>query len=335
METERSGAAWRELLSAMRRRVYERFLQPIRELERFDKRQSLPFRPGFAIVALDCLLIDTIQSFREGRATTGEVSPAHSFKSFLSSQRFAGFKKQERGEFFNYVRNAILHNGETRKDWKIRIDVPDMVYRDPNTGVRTINRRLFHAAVIREWRELLAQLGSGQPNVRGGFLRRMDALAGLPLEPLRNFYFAYGSNLLQAECQRTAPEAQPYGVAFLPGYQLQFTKHSTTRGGDAANIHPDPASMVWGFIYRVHDNDKVKLQGRERGYELRDNLTVYLVAPTPEEDPTPVSAFTFLTTNKCPKQCGSQAAYLQLIVNGAKERGLPEAYQTALAKLLY
>ncbi|HEX8985383.1 MAG TPA: hypothetical protein VF767_08125 [Bryobacteraceae bacterium] len=39
-----------------------------------------------AVLALDCLLIDTIQSFREGRVTTGEVSPAHSFKTFLASR---------------------------------------------------------------------------------------------------------------------------------------------------------------------------------------------------------------------------------------------------------
>src|ERR1700738_4039920 len=81
--TEPDASAWSEAIDAMRRRIHERFLTPIRELARFDDLDKLPSRPGFAILALDCLLIDTIQSFREGRVSTGDVSPAHSFKTFL------------------------------------------------------------------------------------------------------------------------------------------------------------------------------------------------------------------------------------------------------------
>jgi hypothetical protein len=78
--------------------------------------------PGFAILSLDCLLIDTIQSFREGRFSTGEVSPPVLFKSFLKNPKFSDFNGRDREEFFHYVRNALPHNGETRKDWKIRFD---------------------------------------------------------------------------------------------------------------------------------------------------------------------------------------------------------------------
>src|SRR5437867_2972694 len=80
----------------MRRRVCERFLQPIRELERFDKRESSPFRQGFAIAALDCLLIDTIQSFREGLArlaqhTALKASSPHQASQTLRSKNVASF----------------------------------------------------------------------------------------------------------------------------------------------------------------------------------------------------------------------------------------------------
>jgi hypothetical protein len=285
------GKAWDELLGAVRRRISERFLRPIRELERFDKCEELSIRPGFAILALDCLLIDTIQSFREGRVASGEVSPAHSFKTFLNSPRFVDFKKNERGDFFNYVRNAILHNGETRRDWKIRIDTPGLVYRDPVTRTKTINRRLFHGAVIREWRELLAQIRNGDTTSREPFLRRMDALSGLPRDSYRNFYFAYGSNLLETECRRTAPDAQAYGNAFLPNYKIRFTKH------DAATIVPDPTSNIWGFVYRLHDRDWKELQTREAGYQSVP-VTVYLAAPHREDDPSPVRAQTFVSVDE-------------------------------------
>jgi len=39
-------------------------------------------------------------------------------------------------------------------------------------------------------------------------------------------YFAYGSNLLDSEIRRHAPDAEPVGVAFLTGYRLVFNKHS-------------------------------------------------------------------------------------------------------------
>ncbi|MGA2328721.1 MAG: gamma-glutamylcyclotransferase family protein [Bryobacteraceae bacterium] len=330
---EPQSVVWHEVLGAMRRRIDERFLKPIHGLARFDKRDELPNRPGFAILALDCLLIDTIQSFREGRASTGEVSPAHSFKTFLSSPNFSDFKKNERGEFFQYVRNAILHNGETRKDWRIRIDTRRMLERDPKTKTRTINRRLFHAAVIREFRRLHATLRAGDSSARKQFLRRMDAMAGLPVETLRNLYFAYGSNLLEAECLRTAPDAQPYGSAFLPGYRLAFLKHSTTRGGDAATILPDANSMVWGFVYRVHDKDRQYLRAREGGYEELPETTVYFVAPMPGDDPTPITVFTFAATRVCPKQCRPPATHLDLIIEGARARGLPAGYQERLSDL--
>jgi gamma-glutamylcyclotransferase len=261
------------------------------------------------------------------------VSPAHSFKTFLSSPSFSDFKKNERGEFFHYVRNAILHNGETRKDWKIRIDTPRMLERDSTTKTRTINRRLFHAAVIREFRQLNAKLRTGDPTSRQQFLRRMDAIAGLPIDTMGNLYFAYGSNLLEAECHKTAPDAQPYASAFLPGYRLAFTKHSTTRGGDAATILPDENSMVWGFVYRVHDKDREHLRAREGGYEELPKTTVYLVAPTPGDDPTPITAFTFAATHICPKQCGPPSAYLDRIIEGATARQLPTAYQKRLTDL--
>lgn len=327
--TTPSDGAWHEVIDAMRRRIQERFLTPVHELTRFDEQDELPYRPGFAILALDCLLIDTIQSFREGRVSTGEVSPAQSFKTFLSSPRFVDFKKTDRGEFFQYVRNAILHNGETRKDWKIRIDTHRMLERDPTTRTRTINRQHLHAAIEQEFNDLIALIESGDPEARRQFLRRLDAMAGLPVDALRNFYFAYGSNLKDKECHRTATEARAYGVAFLPGYRLAFTKHSTDRDGDAATIKKDSTSIVWGFVYRVNDHDRKKLKKREGGYD-EIGTTVYLITPTPEDDPTPLEAFTFAAKKVCSHQCGPPPAYLNLIIEGAEERNLPEDYQQSI-----
>lgn len=319
-------AEWREVLKAFRRRIRERFLGPIAELARHDKKEELRNRPGAAILALDCLLIDTIQSFREGRVSTGELSPAVSFKSFLKSRWFSDFNSDDRAEFFTYVRNALLHNGETRNDWKIRIDTPRLLEKNAMTRSRTINRRLFHAGVIREFRRLCSDLKT-ECDTRKAFLRRMDALCGIPTPSFRNVYFAYGSNLLEQELKRTSKDAQPVGVGFLPCYQLEFTKHAKSRGGDAASIRVDAARVVWGFIYRMHDEDKEALKKREQGYR-EVSLLVWL---KDEQQYTPQKVFTFVGQSACPKQCGPSASYFDLLLEGAKSRELPETYIEELA----
>src|SRR5215472_11397071 len=108
------------------------------------------------------------------QSSTGEISPASSFKEFLK-RRFPAFTSEDREGFLDSVRNGLLHNGETRKDWKIRIDEPGVLFKDKTAKTRTINRRLFHLGVIRDFRVLCADLKSPTlrqlANSSGGWTR--------------------------------------------------------------------------------------------------------------------------------------------------------------------
>lgn len=319
---------WAEAVGALRRRVDERFLQPIAQLSRLRRSQHGAV-PGFAMLALDCLLIDTLQSFREGRVTTGEVSPASSFRTFLKSARFREFNSDDRNAFFNYVRNGLLHNGETRGDWRVRTGTPGMLSKVGAAHV--INRTRFHAAIAEEFEEYCAGLVSGPEEPRQKFLRRMDAICGVSLPP-STLYFAYGSNLAAAEIERRAPGVQGEGVAFLPGFRLAFTKHSRTWGGDAANIDECPTSVVWGYVYRTSPEQHAALVAREGGYKER-SLTVWRVDGTPDcQDGTPVAVTTFVSGAKCAEHCGPTTAYRDLVLAGATTRGLPASYVDLLAQ---
>jgi hypothetical protein len=150
----------------------------------------------------------------------------------------------------------------------------------------------------------------------------MDAICGVNMPVLRNFYFAYGSNLLEREMLRTASGAQPVGPAYLPGYRLEFAKHSVTRNGDAANIAKDASRMVWGFVYQMDDADKLHLADREKGYS-EIQLTVFLVD---NEDETQQRVFSFVAIEPCPKQCGPSADYFGLVTEGTEARGFPVEY---------
>lgn len=341
-------AEWKEIHTVFRRRIGERFLKPISllarydavflrkerrglrlapELARYENSDALPTRSGFAILALGCLLIDTIQAFREGRVSTGESSSARSFKTFLRARSFRAFSSADREHFYSYVRNALLHNGETREDWKVRIDSGSLLTKHPQAGTCVINRRLFHAGVLREFRSLCYEIKAGPVETRTKFLRRMDAICGLAPSPLNNLYFAYGSNLLESEIKRHAKDAEPHDIAFLPGYRLVFTKHSETRSGDAASIEPDSGSIVWGFVYKVHDCDRERLREREKGYAERSE-SVFLRSDG--GDVTAVNVFTFVGEKVCATECGASHEYLSLIIDGAKSRQLPTDYISAL-----
>jgi cation transport regulator ChaC len=150
----------------------------------------------------------------------------------------------------------------------------------------------------------------------------MDAICDSATSPLNNFYFAYGSNLLQSELLRTCADAEYVGKAFLPGYRLTFSKHSVTRKGDAASIEIDPCRMTWGVIYRMNNGDKEALKKREGGYK-EIAVEAYLID---EEDVTPQRAFTFVGEVICTKNCGPTDEYLAIVIRGASSRGLSEGY---------
>src|SRR4051812_40530692 len=70
-------SAWAKAVEILHDRIESRFLEPIDRLRDTPESADLGF--GFAMLALDCLLIDTIQSFREGRLKGSEARTARAF----------------------------------------------------------------------------------------------------------------------------------------------------------------------------------------------------------------------------------------------------------------
>ncbi len=251
-------SAWDRLIRVFQQRINERFLRPIDALFGLDD-TDFAARPGFAIMTLDCLLIDTLQSFREGRTSTGESSTAKSFLRFLNSApAFAAWSRRDKNKFYSQVRNALFHNGETRGNWKIRRDTMKPLTEDGDS--RILNRNLFHDAICSEYERFCSELGGDSEEMRSNFLKRMNALCGITSSS-RN-YFAYGSNLLGEEIETVAPKAEEVGRGYVTLYTLAFNKHSVKRKGDAANIIPNHAGVVWGFIYRVSGEEWEALKRR-------------------------------------------------------------------------
>jgi hypothetical protein len=163
------------MFKVLHQRLRERFFLPVRQLRRRDSETQPTMRPGFAILALDCLLIETLVSFRAGTPLrTGQSGRA--FVDFLKGSRH--FKKyfgndDMASEFYRDVRNGLLHDGETRKDWKIRENTKFLL--DCDAGSRVINRTLFHGGVLCEYRQYFKDLRRAEE--RANLRLRLAALS--------------------------------------------------------------------------------------------------------------------------------------------------------------
>jgi hypothetical protein len=174
-------AAWREASEVARDRIANRFLMPVGVLMDHPKSTGSGF--GFAMLAIDCLLIDALQAFREGRTSGNEARTTRAFVDFLTQRpRFASeFKSTTRArEFVENVRNGLLHNGETGRGWRVRRQSPDGKMLEKSADGWVLYRNEFHAALEHEFGDYLAELvgPDSDPALRSNFLLRMDSMCG-------------------------------------------------------------------------------------------------------------------------------------------------------------
>jgi hypothetical protein len=191
--------AWNCAIDIFARRVRERFLSCIEALQRADSRSdkavahgapadcsTLPndgdtaiVVPGFAIMALCCLLVETLQSFREqpGQAAAlgGDMGK---FKRFLKRPSFGlAFQEDEVAEgFYKGVRNGILHDAETRHCviWR---DEPEDKIIEKHGDQYALNRELFYGALKAEFESYLREIRSPHSaELRCRFVDKMDEL---------------------------------------------------------------------------------------------------------------------------------------------------------------
>ncbi len=136
------------------------------------------------------------------------------------------------------------------------------------------------------------------------------------------FYFAYGSNMSSRRLRARAPSARALGAGRFPGRRLVFDKRG--RDGSAkANLREAADAEVWGVVYEIAAGEWDELDRAEDGYE---RVAVKVIGPGGER----LSAETYvgwaLTTDPVPFDW-----YCALVLEGAREHGLPEAYVAELA----
>lgn len=131
---------WEIAINIFRDRLDSRFLKYIEIIEKY-------LYSGFAVMALDCLLIETISQFYRGVSSNRGCSKLK-YKNFLK-KHFEAFNDDIAEKFYDHFRCGILHQAETKKNSKIRIkdSLPIVKYTDDGNGL-IINRKKFHKELL-------------------------------------------------------------------------------------------------------------------------------------------------------------------------------------------
>jgi gamma-glutamylcyclotransferase len=136
------------------------------------------------------------------------------------------------------------------------------------------------------------------------------------------WYFAYGSNLLADQMiERTGAighAEHPPRIARLAGYRLVF-QALEERGPAFANIRGSD-DEVHGVVYRCSPAHLSTLDVYESGYER-------LVISVSDQHGEVLEAVAYIVSPAQPARFGRPSEeYLERIVTGARQHGLPEPY---------
>jgi len=162
-------------------RIDGRYVAPIDAIVNHASYEIREFS-GFAILAIDCLIIETLNQFYKGiDETTGKNWKA--FRDFFCKSKY--FKKEFPTSkiceiFYSHFRCGLLHQAQTKKQSKIRYGENSLVQlvdpADINKGL-IVDRKLFHNAIkleIKDYIEVLENPVTGRDmTLRGHFIKKM------------------------------------------------------------------------------------------------------------------------------------------------------------------
>lgn len=158
-------------------RINSRFLKPV-ELISSD-RQISEFC-GFSILAIDCVLIETLYQFYTGQDETTGYHAMAFWKFFRQSKHFKPpFTRKQAFTFYSHFRCGILHQAQTKKLSIVRIDRQKMVEPVNQNNISEgliIDRKKFHAGIVSEIDDYIHKLKSNLPEhneLRNNFILKM------------------------------------------------------------------------------------------------------------------------------------------------------------------
>ncbi|MBX4883843.1 hypothetical protein HJA90_09605 [Rhizobium bangladeshense] len=170
---------WQKAIDILQDRINGRFLEPAKELIAAQANKKLPTF-GFAILALDFLVIETVEGFREGLPNHN----GHSKRLFLSFlPKWVEFQScvpkgsnltDRARELYERGRCALHHSGTTDK---LEVGISGNMLEFRADGSIRVNRNEFHRCLEEEFKRYISDLrnpASGQ--LRANLKSKLDAI---------------------------------------------------------------------------------------------------------------------------------------------------------------
>jgi hypothetical protein len=170
---------WTTAIAIFRDRLETRYLEHVRAV--LNRPTS-----GFAALAIDAALVETIEQFRRGRRNTPYGEGAKYFRAFLTETRFGKYFTAETARlFYKTIRCGLLHQGEADESSRIKrgSGYPLVSLTQDARGI-VLNAELFHAELEGAVDDYLVRLADpAEVELREAFRKKMNFICNKELQP--------------------------------------------------------------------------------------------------------------------------------------------------------
>jgi hypothetical protein len=162
-----SGPDWEKAIDIAGDRIRSRWIDPAERILGMDG-------AGFAIVALDCIILESLWGFIHG-VPVRRREGAFAYREILSGPRF-NWSSEECDGFRCFVRNGLMHDAETRSRWRIERTIPKRAILEKGADGYLLNRTTFHNAIKLSVEDWVGTLRSGDAERLEHMRKRMNTL---------------------------------------------------------------------------------------------------------------------------------------------------------------
>ncbi len=138
-------------------------------------------------------------------------------------------------------------------------------------------------------------------------------------------YFAYGSNMNFEQMRRRCPEAKFMRKVYLENFRFVYD-NACDWWKTAGNIVPSEGDVVWGALFDIHKKDLTSLDNYEQ-YQRR----LYFRKDVLVKDDAGNETKAIVYIREGAVEAAPGEAYQDIVVEGARDCGLPKDYISFLA----
>jgi hypothetical protein len=180
LSSEAYNESWEKAIGIFEIRIRNRFLNPIKTLLQseieIDPKEK---QNGFSIMAILCLLVESLQCFLEGRSHSKSLSKELFVRFLTENEPFKTklkFTPHVAGEVFTHFRCGILHQAEITGGARLRSVGPAVREKG---GKIILNRTKFANGVFQYFEAYLVRLRGRDESgskLRGNLKRKFDSI---------------------------------------------------------------------------------------------------------------------------------------------------------------